>query len=274
MRRAIAVLLMLVTVFAFVIPVGASAAVSMEFVPRTPKGTIFYLDIHSEEAIGAAVFELRFDDEVVEYRSVSGINGASVQATENDGIIKIAYGHPSGGSGDLIRLTFNALTNAETEFTLHLSQAVDEDIDYLTDVPDYYLSADVGRQVALSSGTTASRTKTEKSSSEKASKASKSTKSGSSLNEDDDDEDGASDEEEPPVYVTAGEQSLTNRDSGRWFLIGACSAILVLIVIAAAVLIIKRYRKKPKSTDLQEDESEPQEAEADHETDRDNSDLE
>jgi hypothetical protein len=244
----------MIGVFSFTVS-ASTAMISLEFVPRTPKGTIFYLDISSDEVIGAAVFEMDFDDDTVEYRSVSGYDGASVQVTKDDDHLRIAYGHPSGGSGNLLRLTFNALTSAQTDFTLHTEQAVDGEAVYLDDLPDYNLCADVGRQTVVSSGAASSRAKKSDSIAETAPEATYSVKTAGYIP--------AGEEDTVTVYGENGIQGLPNRDGGRWFAIGACAAVMLILLLAAAFLIGRRFARRRKPSENPSEDMEDREKNSD-----------
>jgi hypothetical protein len=237
MRRVLAVLLILcgMIMLCSLTAYADSAGFTIEFVPQTETGAIFCLDLCSEEPVGAAVFELSFDAGTVDYREIKGSGGASVQAAAQDGCIRIAYAHPTGGSGALLRLTFKALTNTETTFLLHTEQAADAQLRYLTCASDYSLTADVGRQKVIRSGTVKTTAKTEKSTekTEKSAKtSSRSAKSGSVEADDD------------IVYPVSGTQSVANREGERWFVIGICVGAGVLLTAALAFLIGKRIGRR------------------------------
>lgn len=229
-----------------------SDPLSVEYVPRTTRGTLFYLDISCVLPVSAAVFELQFDSERVEYRSVHcEDNNASAIATADDSALRIAYSSRNAAKGTLYRLAFKAIRAGETDFTLRISQAVDGDLRYLQSIPAYTLSVKLGKDDVIAGSTAITDKSTQ--SAEK----SKKTYSGSKSTvtpEEGRTTDAATDETGEGIY-----RDLSGADNVSYLLLGGATVILAGLLAAAGIFIGRRMKKKPKDTteDSDQDTEEP-----------------
>lgn len=217
--------------------------VSMQYVPRTQHGALFYLDVSCDTPISAAVFELHFDPSIAEYRSVycDDENADAMGNTDGD-TVKIAYSHRTSVCGKLYRVSFKALKTGTVQFTLHLGQAVDKDLNYLTDIPDFAIEVKLGKDDVVSSETVTQKKSAGKS--EKASKsdtAQKKSYSGSkSKLIEEDAYDGAVTEptEKKPI-------DYSGMTKWNWFTLGTSSALFIALTVIAGFLIGRKCKKKP-----------------------------
>lgn len=228
----------------------------MQYVPRTERGTLFYLDLYSDPAISAAVFELRFDSAAVEYRDVDcdDENGCAMGNADGD-IVKIAYSHPSCKSGKLCRLSFKALRAGTVSFSLHPTQAVDGELDYLKDLSDASLEVKLGKDDVILSDDAAS--KSERNALEKSSAKSKSPteKPGKKS---------YGGERSEITEYTAGSEAteategapldFTGGNNRTWFMLGGAVVLSVVLLVGAGYFIGKKRMGRPEKTDAQEDE--------------------
>ena len=230
--------------------------ISMQYVPRTERGTLFYLDIYSDPAISAAVFELCFDSAAVEYRDVDceDENGCAMGNADGD-TVKIAYSHPSGKIGKLCRLSFKALRAGTVSFSLHPTQAVDGELDYMKDLSDFSLEVKLGKDDVILSDDAASGS--EKYAAKKSSAKSKSPteKPGKKS---------YGGERSEITEYTAGSEAteategapldFTGGNNRTWFMLGGAVVLSVVLLVGAGYFIGKKRMGRPEKTDAQEDE--------------------
>ena len=232
--------------------------ISMQYVPRTERGTLFYLDIYSDPAISAAVFELRFDSAAVEYRDVDceDENGCAMGNADGD-IVKIAYSHPSCKSGKLCRLSFKALRAGTVSFSLHPTQAVDGELDYLKDLSDASLEVKLGKDDVILSDDAASRS--EKYAAKKSSAKSKSPTEKPGKKSYGGERSGITE------YTAAGSEAteategapldFTGGNNRTWFMLGGAVVLSAVLLVGAGYFIGKKRMGRPEKTDAQEEES-------------------
>lgn len=230
--------------------------ISMQYVPRTERGTLFYLDVYSDPAISAAVFELCFDSSAVEYRDVDceDENGCAMGNPDGD-TVKIAYSHPSGKSGKLCRLSFKALRAGTVSFSLYPTQAVDGELDYLKDLSDASLEVKLGKDDVILFDDAAS--KSEKNALKKSSAKSKSPteKPGKKS---------YGGEKSEITEYTAGSEAteategapldFTGGNNRTWFMLGGAVVLSAVLLVGAGYFIGKKRMGRPEKTDAQEEE--------------------
>lgn len=227
----------------------------MQYVPRTERGTLFYLDVYSDPAISAAVFELCFDSSAVEYRDVDceDENGCAMGNPDGD-TVKIAYSHPSGKSGKLCRLSFKALKPGTVCFWLYPTQAVDGELDYLKDLSDASLEVKLGKDDVILSDDAAS--KSERNALEKSSAKSKSPteKPGKKS---------YGGERSGITEYTAGSEAteategapldFTGGNNRTWFMLGGAVVLSAVLLVGAGYFIGKKRMGRPEKTDAQDE---------------------
>ena len=223
--------------------------ISACYVPKTQRGTLFYIDIYSEPPIGAAILEVGYDDAVAEFSDVSceSPEGAAEAHAENS-IVTIAYTNREPSGDKLCRLSFKALKTGTVDFTVTVTQAVDDDLGYLSDFSPYTLSVKLGTEDIPTASS--SVTKTSGSSTSKRSYSG----SKSSVTATDD-------AEAADMTETSGTSlDLSGQHKSTYFLLGGAAAILLCLVILVAYLLIKLAKKKP-TKEIPAEESEDQESE-------------
>lgn len=253
MKRLITLLISAIMLLAFCVSVSAeSDPLSVKYVPRTTRGTLFYLDVSCDASVSAAIFELRFDPDRLEYRSVnSDDDHASVMANAGGGTVKIAYSNRDAAKGMLFRLAFKALSAGEADFMLSLSQAVDGDLHYLTDVPVCKLTVKLGKEDVAAGSTSIS----EKSA--KSSEKSKKTYSGSKSSlttEDDTPDDEATGKKSGGIF-----RDLSGAGSMTYLVLGGAIVILAGLLVGAGIIVGRKMKKKPSVDEEIPDENDPEE---------------
>lgn len=244
MKKLLSALLMMIILVTLSATASAEGEIlSMQYVPRTQHGALFYLDVTCDTPISAAVFELHFDPSIAEYRSVyCDDENADAMGNADGDTVKIAYSHRASVCGKLYRLSFKALKTGTVQFTLHIVQAVDKDLNYLTDIPDFAIEVKLGKDDVVSSETVTQKKSAGKS--EKASKsdtAQKKSYSGSKSELIEEDvNDGAVTEptEKKPI-------DYSGMTKWNWFTLGAASALFIALAIIAGFLIGRKCKKKP-----------------------------
>ena len=111
---------------------------SIEYTPRSERSAVFYIDVYSAREVTAAVFELRF-------AVVADDSAATVRDHSEKGKVTFAYASEKPVSGKLCRVSFKALKEGSTDFTLHMSQAADADKKLLSDWSDHSLTVKLGK---------------------------------------------------------------------------------------------------------------------------------
>lgn len=255
MKRLLSALLM--TAFLVTLCVTASAEgseLSMKYIPRTERGTLFYLDIYSDPAVSAAVFELRFDPSAVEYRDTDCDDESGRAMGNSDGdVVKIAYSHHSSKSGKLCRLSFKALKIGTVRFTLHMTQAVDADLAYLTNLSDFSLEVKLGKDDVVLSDSSAQNDSSDKASAQSKKSSEKSQKKSyggekSEIAEVSADDAGSTEATEgAPLDFTGGNNKL-------WFLLGGAVALSAVLLVGAGYFIGKKRMGRPAKKDAQDGE--------------------
>ncbi len=221
----------------------------MKYVPRSLRGTLFYLDVYSEKPISAALFELRYDPAFAEFRDARcEDNNADAMGNAVGDTVSIAYSHRSAASGRLYRLSFKALRTGTTRFSLHPVQAVDHGLNELTGLSDCSVEVKFGKDDVVSSETV-TRQKTAKSSQKHTKSAEKSSKTKNPSTAADDSNaignDGGEDDE------TQANQDATIDYSGGnnrlWFVLGCATALFVVLAAGGGFILGRKLKKKPKT---------------------------
>lgn len=233
-------------------PLFASAkaeTISACYVPKTQRGTLFYIDIYSGTPIGAAILEVGYDDAVAEFSDVSceSPEGAAEAHAENS-IVTIAYTNREPSGDKLCRLSFKALKTGTVDFTVTVTQAVDDDLGYLSDLSPCTLSVKLGTEDIPTVSSSVIKTS--------GSSTSKRSYSGSKSSVT------ATDDTEAADMTEAAKTplDLSGQHKSTYFLLGGAAAILLCLVILAAYLLIKLAKKKP-TKEIPAEESEDQESE-------------
>ncbi len=212
-----------------------AADCSIEYTPRSERSAVFYIDVYSAREVTAAVFELRFADDMVGYYSVVADDSA---ATVRD------HSSEEPVSGKLCRVSFKALKEGSTDFTLHISQAADADKKLLSDWSDLSLTVKLGKDDVEAA---AAVSRTDGTSSGTA--AAKRGAGGSELSNADD-----GDEESPP-----GLFDLRRSDSVlKWILIGTGIPLLIGGLVWLGILIGRRSKDKAKQDEEKPGEELPE----------------
>ena len=249
MRRLISLLVVIALTAVLCVTAHAEdQPISMQFIPCSQRGTLYYLDIYSDTEVAAAMFELR-SEPAAAYRSVyCDDDNAAVEAAAEDAAVKIVYSNRSAGKGKLFRVAFKAQSSDSIRFTLRTVQAADAGLQYLTDIPD--VSAEICPYADSTKGDDASsgsKSSSKTSSTEKSSKKSYSGKSSGKasdldyVSDDDDPDDSGNDY---PVM-----RDLSDSHSTSYFLLGAAAVILAALLIVFGVVLGKRLSKKREKQD-------------------------
>lgn len=205
-----------------------------EYVPRTERGTLFYLDIYYDGDISAAIFEITYDSSVAEYRSWAAEHDSSTfKAKAEGGTVRLIFGDSGSIKGKICRLRFKQLSDGAADFTLRMTEGADGGLSYIDPPSAYTVTAvlDTGSSgSAGSSGLSGSSRSTR--SSYSGSKSDKSVTSPS---------DGASGGDPPAV------RELTRDDRTLYFILGAGTAVLAALLIALGFILGRRSRKKKGS---------------------------
>lgn len=232
MRRLVACFAAVVLVLLLCPPVNAAGdGLYAEYVKKSDRATLFYIDIYMQREVSAAVWELTYDPEMAAYRSADAVNtDATVRAVDGDGCVRIAFADSAAVRGKLCRLGFKALNTGSCRFVLRLSQAADSDLRYLQSLPDYTLTVTLDKNdLDASASTQKSRgTKADGSSSRVSSKSSSA---------EDEDEEAARDGErsaEGIIHLPGG---------GRPWIYAALGAGAVLLMGALVVIGVIIGRK-------------------------------
>ena len=238
MRRLIAALTAIVTVIMLSCTAAhaASDKLSIDYVPRTPSGTIFYLDISYDGSLSAAMLELSYDSSLVEYRSIEAIAMTStVKAKSDGGKVTIVFGDSASVSGRLCRLTFKALGSGDAAFTLRMTEGVDGELRQIAPPTDAELtvsfaSASFGESSGGRSGSSY-----------------RGTKSGKSASASDD----AATYDETIMWV----RDLSPNNIPRYVAIGAGIGAVMVLLVVLGVLIGRRMGKKKQASSADDTEN-------------------
>lgn len=222
----------------------ASQDCSIEYTPRSERSAVFFIDVYSAREVTAAVFELRFADDMVGYYSVvADDSAATVRDHSEKGKVTFAYASEKPVSGKLCRVSFKALKEGSTDFTLHMSQAADADKKLLSDWSDHSLTVKLGKDDVEAA---AKVSRTDGTSSGIA--TSKRGAGGSDLSF------GEDEEETPP-----GIFDLRRSDSVlKWILIGAGIPLLIGGLVWLGILIGKKSKDKAKQNEEKPGEALPE----------------
>ena len=209
---------------------------SIEYTPRSERSAVFYIDVYSAREVTAAVFELRFADDMVGYYSVvADDSAATVRDHSEKDKVTFAFASEKPVSGKLCRVSFKALKEGSTDFTLHMSQAADADKKLLSDWSDHSLTVKLGKDDVEAA---AAVSRTDGTSSGNATAKRGAGGSDLSIGEN-------GDEETPP-----GIFDLRRSDSVlKWILIGAGIPLLIGGLVWLGILIGKRSKDKAKQNE-------------------------
>jgi hypothetical protein len=215
---------------------SASADCSIEYTPRSEKSAVFYIDVYSVRKVTAAVFELRFADDMAGYYSVVADDTATVRDHSEKGKVTFAFASDSAVSGKLCRVSFKALKEGSVDFTLHMVQAADADNKLLSDWSDHSLTVKLGKDDVEAA---AKVSRTDKSSSGTAASASKHGGGTSDLSI------GGDDAED----LSSGFFDLRRGDNVfKWILLGAGIPILIGGLVWLGILIGRRSKDQSDTT--------------------------
>lgn len=191
------------------------------YVPRTDRGTLFYLDIYCDDVIGAVKLELDYNADRVEYRDVSAASTTStVGARAENGTVTVVLGDSGCISGCLCRLTFKMLSSGEATFAVRMLEGVDGDLRPLNLPEEEYLTVTLGSNVQSGS-------------SGKAHSGSVSRKEKQSPSET------STDDEAIPAV-----RDLSGHNTGQGVLICICAVIAAALLVNLGFILGERYRKK------------------------------
>ena len=131
-----------------------------EYTPKTATGSVFYIDVFSKNDVSSAVMDLSFDSSTAEFRGVSASSQSSSVRYQNEkDHTRIAFADSGAVNGQLFRVSFKALKTGSCTFTLRTSQSVDSSLQKSTDIPDYTLTIQLGKDDITSSAKSSSTTK-------------------------------------------------------------------------------------------------------------------
>ena len=230
-------MIVLLTVF-IGIPCSAASGFYCEYTPKSEKSTVFYIDLYSSDEVSAAVMELSFDESFVEYREVSAVEKTStVRSACDNGNVRIAFADSDAVNGRLCRVAFKALQTGTCSFTLHISQAADNELDLMSDLNGSTVEVKLGKDDIVAS----SSSKESKSSSKASGNSDASSRS--SISSASEDEDGNAD------IPVGGFNDLRRQKVWPYILIGAFSVILIAGLVFFGVLIGRKKSNKNKPDD-------------------------
>lgn len=247
MKRLLSVLFVTTLLITLCVTASAeSAKLSLNYVPRSQRGSLFYLDVYCSDPVSAAVFELSYDPTIAEFRDAyCDDDNADAMGNAVGNTVKIAYSHRAGVSGKLYRLSFKALHTGSTRFTLHITQAVDGDLNDMTNIGGCTAEVKFGKDDVVSSDTIKQKSSEKASgkaskSSEKSSKSTKSySGSESDLTEDDEGDTAIEPAEENKVDFSGENNKL-------WFVLGCATALFVVLAAGGGFILGKKLQKKPR----------------------------
>lgn len=214
-----------------------------EYTPKTASGSVFYIDVFSKSDISSTVSELNFDDSIAEFKGVSAAaKTSSVRYKSEKGKARIAFADSGAVNGRLFRVSFKALQTGSVTFTLRTSQAADNDLNSITDIPDCTLTILLKEKDVVSSSTP------------KSSKSSQPDGSGKhsdiTYGEIKDDENRLSPQGADIYDVRKGH-------IGTYILIGAGATLLIVLSILLGVRLGKKSAEKPLTDPAETDQQNP-----------------
>ncbi len=245
-------------------------ALSLKYVPRPERGSLFYLDVYSDTALSAGVFALEFDAASAAYRDVSCEDeNASVMGNAAGNTVKLVYSHREGVSGKLFRVGFKAIGEGAVRFTLHTDQAVNADLDYLNDLSDCTLEvrltkADVIAAEDARSDDRAKASSDKQAKSGKAAAEKKYEKSKKQVYGGAESDRYAPEEIAEAKDMTEPERGIFRDYSGEdrttFFLLGGAAVLLAGLLVVAGIVIGRRMKKKPSEDEEPENDAEEDDA--------------
>lgn len=238
-------------------PSAAQQNITLKYVPRSERGTLFYLELSCDPAVSAAMFELRFDPSAVEYRDADCDDEDGYVTGNADGdTVRIAYSHRAGKSGKLCRLSFKALKAGAVSFTLHPTQAVDADLEYLNDLTDASLEIKLGKDDVIRSDDADSGSKKSASdrSSAKKKDPSEKTKKRSYGGEKSGIEEYTADGTGSTEATEGAPLDFTGGNNRTWFVLGAAVVLSVVLLVGAGYIIGKKRMLRSAKKDAVDDE--------------------
>ena len=231
-----------------------------EYVPKSERSTLFYIEINSREEISAAAAELSFNADYAEFRSVTAISpDDSVRFNQSANTVKIAFASKEAKKGRLFRAGFKALREGDCEFTLKVDSAADSAPSVITGFSPYTLTVTFGKDdvSALSQGNSSSggRSSASGSSSGRGGRSSIS---------------GADEDDDSRNYADISVSDIRPSHVLTYVLLGAGGVVLLGLIALMIVLFIRRRRSsgKDRAEDDSDDEpviTEPQPDDAEYE---------
>ena len=256
MRRVAAMVAVILVIILSIIQASAAHGdLYARYNPPPERGSLFTVDICSDQYISAAVFRLDFDTALAEYRSVeTDIDGSSVKAKADDAGIKIVFCDNEGVSGRLCRVTLKWVGEGSLNFTLSMLEGVDSKLNMLANVPEYSFSASFGGDDS-DDGSGSSRSGSSRSgSSARSSSSARSTSSGSRSTKtyvgEDAEPEATADERGPMIDLSRP------RDT-EYFLLGAGSAAAAVLLVLLGFLIGRKAKNKKSSAKAEDTKSGP-----------------
>lgn len=207
-----------------------------EYTPKTPTGSIFFLDLFSDDAISAAVMELYFDSSMVQLHDVSAVQKtSSVRFRKENGMVRIAFADSGAISGHLLRVSMKALHAGNCIFVLHPVEATDRKADPINHLSDCKLEIKLGKEDVSSQSAVKTSAQSQKNSSSKSSRSSRSEM-----------EDNDSDR-----LFSEGRGFYDLRENHVWpyILTGAGAVVLIILIMVFGVVFYKKVMMNRKPDD-------------------------
>ena len=153
-RVASVILVLIIMISSSVCAFAARGELYAEYVPRSERGTLFYVDVYCDTALSAAGFTVDYDGAYSSFYDVYTAKDAStVKARDDGGRLTVVFCDPDGVSGRLFRLAFKQFSAGTVSFGIKMTQGVDKDLKYISPLPECTLSA----ALTESSGSASSR---------------------------------------------------------------------------------------------------------------------
>ena len=217
------------------LPICISSAAedcSIEYTPRSERSAVFYIDVYSAREVTAAVFELRFADDMAGYYSVAADDTVTVRDhSGRQGHLCVCL--RQGGQRQALPRVVQGAQEGSVDFTLHMGQAADAEKKLLSDWSDHSLTVKLGKDDVEAAAKVSG---TDKGASGTAASASKRGTGKSELST-------GEDEDDSPF----GFFDLRRGDSRfKWILLGAGIPILIGGLVWLGILIGRRSKDKEK----------------------------
>lgn len=246
MRRAAAVCaaLLMIMMLSCAPAAAGNGRLSAVYVPRSERGTLFFVDISYDSSLSAGMLELDYDSALAEYRSVSAAaDSTTVKARAEGGTVRIVIGDSDRISGRLCRVSFKAIGSGSAAFTLRMMEGVDGDLNRIDPPASCELSVSLNGSGSSGASSVRSGRVYEGSSSSKSTVASSS---------------GAT-ADEPPVRKL---RDISRDPAPTVILMGVGAGVLAALLVIGGFLLGRRSRgkkKKPAETNGGEEDNSDEE---------------